>query len=181
MILALIVIVTVLASLTALLMAMPRVYFAMARDGLFFRSAATLHPRFRTPARAILIQAGLASLLAALGTFEQILAYFTIPTVLFVGLSVAAVFVLNHAARCHGETAIVPWHPLPPLLFLVPNSILLGLMALNQPGQAGVGLAVVALGIPVYHGLFSERSSLQADGALPGPGENLSPSTIGES
>ena len=70
-VLSLIVIVTVLGSLAAVLMAMPRVYFAMARDGLFFPSVAAIHPRFQTPARAILIQAVLASLLAVTGTFER--------------------------------------------------------------------------------------------------------------
>ncbi len=80
-------------------MAMPRVYFAMARDGLFFPAAAVLHSRYRTPARAIVIQAGLASLLSVLGTFDEILAYFIVPTVFFVGLTVAAVFVLRRSAQ----------------------------------------------------------------------------------
>src|SRR5208337_3754260 len=71
-VLPLIVVVTVLGSLAALLMAMPRVYFAMARDGLFFPAAAALHSRYHTPARAIAIQAMLASLLAVLGTFDEI-------------------------------------------------------------------------------------------------------------
>src|SRR3954454_9241207 len=118
----LIVIVTVLGSLAALLMAMPRVYFAMARDRLFFPSVAVLHPRYGTPARAIAIQAALASVLAVVGTFEQILAYFVIPTVVFVGLTVAAVFVLRR--RAGAEPLLIPWHPLPPLLFLVSTAMI---------------------------------------------------------
>ena len=111
MVLSLIVVVTVLGSLAALLMAMPRVYFAMARDGLFFPAAAALHSRYHTPARAIAIQGVLASLLAVLGTFDEILAYFTVPTVVFVGLTVAAVFVLGRGARTSEEPVPVPWHP----------------------------------------------------------------------
>jgi APA family basic amino acid/polyamine antiporter len=149
-----IVIVTVLGSLTALLMAMPRVYFAMARDGLFFPSVAAIHPRSKTPARAITIQAVLASFLTLLGTFDEILAYFVIPTVIFVALTVAAVFVLRRRSDV-SEPLSVPWHPVPPLLFLIPTTALLVLMALDKPGQSAIGLGVVLLGLPVYQLVFT--------------------------
>src|ERR1700724_863771 len=67
-----IVIVAVLGSLAAVVMSAPRVYFAMARDGLFIPAAASIHPRFGTPARAIIIQAALASVLVLVGTFSTI-------------------------------------------------------------------------------------------------------------
>ena len=99
----LIVIVSVAGSLAAVLMAFPRVYYAMAQDGLFFASIAAVDPRWGTPARSIAIQAALASLLALSGTFDQILDYFMVPTMVFVALTVGAVFVLRrafgHAAR----------------------------------------------------------------------------------
>src|SRR4029077_14681552 len=79
-----IVIVAVLGSMLALLMALPRVYYAMARDGVFLQAVAVVHPRFGTPARAIVLQAAFASLLVLLGTFTEILAYFVFVTVLFV-------------------------------------------------------------------------------------------------
>ena len=84
-----------LGSLGAMLMLAPRVYFAMARDGLFPAAAAAIHPRFGTPARAIATQAVLASVLVALGTFDSIVAYFVFVTVAFIALTVAAVFVLR--------------------------------------------------------------------------------------
>jgi APA family basic amino acid/polyamine antiporter len=149
----LIVIVTVLGSLTALLMAMPRVYFAMARDGLFFPAAAALHPRYQTPARAIAIQAVLGSALALLGTFDQILAFFVIPTVIFVALTVAAIFVLRRSRAEEGPLS-VPWHPIPPLLFLLPTAALLALMAMDKPIQSAIGLGVVLLGLPAYQLAF---------------------------
>ena len=155
-VLSLIVIIAVLGSLAALLMAMPRVYFAMARDGLFFPAAATLHTHYQTPARAIVIQASLASLLAVLGTFDEILAYFMVPTVLFVWLTVMAVFVLGQPARNRGEPLSVPWYPISPLLFLVPTTVLLALLAVSNPGHAGIGLGVVLLGVPVYHFVFTK-------------------------
>src|SRR5436190_10875543 len=93
-----IVIVAVLGSLLGLLMALPRVYYAMARDGVFFEAVGAVHPRFATPARAIAIQAGIASLYVALGSFNQIVAYFVFVTVLFVGLTVAGLFRIRRRA-----------------------------------------------------------------------------------
>ena len=92
-----IVIVSVAGSLAAVLMAFPRVYYAMARDGLFFASAAAFDPCRSTPALSIAIQAGLASVLAISGTFDQILDYFMVPTMAFVALTVGAVFVLRRS------------------------------------------------------------------------------------
>ena len=172
---SLIVTVTVLGSLAALLMAMPRVYFAMARDGLFFPGVAALNARYRTPARAIVIQAALASILAVVGTFDEILAYFIVPTVLFVGLTVAAVFVLGRRARNTEAPVAVPWFPLPPLLFLVPTSALVALLAMSRPKHAGVGLAVVLLGLPVYHLVFTRLVPRAAAGNLSSPDVSAPP------
>ena len=76
-----------------------RVYYAMARDGLFFPSIAAVDPRRGTPTRSIAIQAALASVLALTGTFDQILDYFMVPTLAFLALTVAAVFVLRRRHR----------------------------------------------------------------------------------
>ena len=94
-IMAALVVLCVLACITALLMLSPRVYYAMARDGLFFEAVAKTHPTFGTPARAIAIQAILASILVALGTFNQIVAYFVFVAVAFLGLTVAGLFRLQ--------------------------------------------------------------------------------------
>ena len=141
-----IVVACVLGSLGAMLMLAPRVYFAMARDGLFPAAAAAVHPRFGTPARAIGAQAALASLLVLLGTFDSIVAYFIFITVAFIALTVAAVFVLG---RRDGWR--VPGHPWPATIFLCMVGGLLVLLAVNNPLQAILGVGVVALGVPVYH------------------------------
>jgi len=145
-IVALIVIVCVLGSLGALQMMAPRTYVAMAEDGLFPAGAAALHPRWGTPARAIATQAGLASILVALGTFDTIVAYFVFITVVFIGATVAGVFVL----RRHDPTFEVPGYPWTPAAFLAMVAALLVLLAVNNPLQALLGLVVVAAALPVY-------------------------------
>ena len=150
-----VVIVAVLGSLLALLMALPRVYYAMARDGVFFKSVAELHPRFGTPTRAVAIQATLACLLVLLGTFQQILSYFIFVTVAFLALTVVGLMVLR---RREGAAAYhTPGYPLTPSLFLVLVAVLLVLLAGHNPLQAALGVAIVALGAPVYLILFRGR------------------------
>jgi len=152
-VLAAVVIVAVLGSLLALLMALPRVYYAMARDGVFFKRVAALHPRFGTPAYAIAIQATLASVLVLLGTFNQIVAYFIFVTVLFVGMSVAALFVLRRR-QATSASYRTPGYPVTPLLFLLLVVVLLALLAGKAPVEAALGVGIVALGAPVYYFVF---------------------------
>ena len=143
---ACVVVACVLGSLAAMLMLAPRVYFAMARDGLFPAAAAVIHPRFGTPARAIGAQALLSSVLVVLGTFDSIVAYFIFVTVAFIALTVAATFVL----RRRDPTLRPPGHPWPAAIFLCMVAGLLVLLAVNNPVQALLGVGVVALGLPVY-------------------------------
>ena len=160
---ALIVIIAVLGSLLALLMALPRVYYAMANDGVFFKSVAAVQPRFGTPARAIAIQAGLASLLVATGTFGQIIAYFVFVTVLFVGLTVAGLFKIRR--QLPAATYRTWGSPVTPVLFLVLVAVLLVLLAGHNPLQAALGVAIVALGAPVYWLVFRRASTLEPVGS----------------
>jgi APA family basic amino acid/polyamine antiporter len=158
---AAIVVVSVLGSLSGLLMAAPRVYLAMSRDGLFLPSIARLHPRFGTPAVAIALQAALASLLAASGTFEEILAYFVFPTVAFLALTVASVYRLRGGPSMPRPAG----YPFTPLAFLVPTAGLLVMLALGDPFRTLLGLGVVALGIPAYALAFGRRGSRAASPA----------------
>jgi APA family basic amino acid/polyamine antiporter len=118
----------------------------MAQDGLFPAEAAAVHPRFRTPARAIALQATLASVLVAVGTFDSIVAYFVFITVAFIALTAGSVFVLHR----RDPAFRVPGFPWTPLVFLTMVAGLLVLLALNNPLQAGLGIAIVAAGLPAY-------------------------------
>ncbi|HET7216117.1 MAG TPA: amino acid permease [Terriglobia bacterium] len=148
-VMAALVVLCVAGSMAALLMLSPRVYYAMSRDGLFFHAVAEVHPRFGTPARAIAIQAMLASLLVVLGTFNEIVAFFVFVAVVFLGLTVAGVFWLRLKP---GEDNLltVPGYPYTPLAFLALVVLLLVLLAGHNPLQSFLGVAVVSLGIPAF-------------------------------
>jgi APA family basic amino acid/polyamine antiporter len=154
---AAVVVISVLSSLAGFMMAAPRVYFAMAQDGVFPRSVAEVHPRFGTPARAIVVQAALAIALVLLGSFSQIVAYFLFATVLFIGLTVAALFVARRTPVEPG-TYRTPGYPVTPVLFLLLTAVLLFLLAARNPLQAGLGMAAVALGWPVYRFAFARKA-----------------------
>lgn len=150
---SIIVIVAVLGSLTAVVMSAPRVYVAMARDGLFIPALATIHPRFETPARATALQAVLASLLVLLGNFNQIVSYFVFVVVIFIALTVAGLFVLRRKERVRPEY-LAPGYPVTPIIFLALIAVLLVLLGSNNPRQSLLGVGVVALSLPACYFLF---------------------------
>jgi APA family basic amino acid/polyamine antiporter len=131
-------------------MSAPRVYYAMARDGVFLKSVARVHPRFGTPARAIAIQGFIAAVLAALGTFEQIISYFFFVTVLFLGLTVAGLFVIRRKPQQMESIILTAGYPFTPVAFLALIGIMLVLLATRHPREAALGCAVVLAGWPVY-------------------------------
>jgi basic amino acid/polyamine antiporter, APA family len=151
-----IVVIAVAGSLAAILMAAPRVYYAMARDGLFFHQVATIDPRRGAPTRAIAIQATLASALALSGSFDQILSYFMVPTLVFLALAVAAIFVIN--VRTPGDPSVAtPGYPISPLLYLIPVLAVIVLRVLRDPVHSSIGLFVVVIGVPVSGWVLSQR------------------------
>ncbi|HEY7783114.1 MAG TPA: amino acid permease [Pyrinomonadaceae bacterium] len=155
---SLVVVVSILGSLVALVMAAPRVYYAMARDGLFISSAAAIHPRFETPARAISLQAILASILVTIGTFNEIVAYFIFVVLVFLVFTVAALFIFRRRGTA-GVGYLTPGYPFTPIVFIVLILMLLVLLGMDNPSRAFLGVAVVALGLPVYFFLFRLRKA----------------------
>jgi APA family basic amino acid/polyamine antiporter len=127
------------------------IYFAMAKDGVFFRSAAQLHPRFQVPGNALLMQAAWTSVLILSGTFAQLLTYTTIVIVAFSALTVVALFVLRRRRpelpRPYQAWGY-PWLP----GFYVAASAGIVLNALwERPGECLWGVLLCAAGVPVYY------------------------------
>ena len=158
MIFAAIVVVCVLSSLAAFIMFAPRVYYAMAKDGLFVKAMARTHPRFGTPANAILLQGSIATILVLIGTFQQIIAYFIFVAVVFLALAGAGLFTARIRDQGVAPVFLTPAYPLPAVVFLVLMSALLVLLVLHSPREALLGTAVVTAGLPVYT-LFQRKAA----------------------
>ncbi|HET9212536.1 MAG TPA: amino acid permease [Thermoanaerobaculia bacterium] len=145
------VLVAVLSGLTALTLSAPRVYYAMARDGVFFPLFGRLHPRFGTPVWAILLQTGIALLLLGWGAFGRLLSYFIFSAVLFLGISVAALFRLERPMERW-------WYPAAPLLYLAGSLAIAALILVQDPWPALLGVAIVLSG-ELLRRLFLPRSN----------------------
>jgi len=151
-----VVIVSLVGTLFAYMMVSPRVYFAMARDGLFFESFGRLHPTFGTPHRATYIQMLIAGLLVLTGTFEQIVSYFFFVVVVFIALSIAGLFKI-HKSEFDGYRT--PVFPVLPIFFLGLTAVVLFFVAMQRPMNALAGVLVVLAGAPVYYFFFRRVSS----------------------
>ena len=144
------VIVSVFGSLNGSILVGPRVYFAMAKDGLFFQKVAHVHPRFRTPGFSILIQAVWASLLTLLGTFEQILTFAMFIAIAFWIAATAAVFTLRKK-RPDLPRPYKTWgYPVVPAIFIIASTGILLNTLIEKPVEALAGILLTALGIPAY-------------------------------
>jgi APA family basic amino acid/polyamine antiporter len=134
----------------------PRVYWAMAERGLFFRGVAELHPRWKTPVRAILLQTGLAAVLVlAWGTFDKLVSYVVFVDWIFFGLAGAAVIVLRVRAPRAERTYRVPGYPVVPIAFVATSLWFVASTLRGQPVQAIAGAVLLAAGVPAY--LFYKR------------------------
>ena len=158
-ILAVVAIISLAAGLNAWTFAGPRIYYAMARDGVFFPAAAQVHPKFKTPHTSIIAQALWTSILILTGSLDALANYVGFAIILFAGIAVAAVFVL----RAREPNAPRPYktlgYPIAPAIFVL-TSLAIVLNALyRDPRQFGLGLLVIASGIPLYLWLTRRRGA----------------------
>jgi APA family basic amino acid/polyamine antiporter len=129
----------------------PRVYFAMAQDGLFFRSVAFVSKRTQVPVVAIALQGALAIVIALSGRYEQILNYVISSDFIFFGLTAAALFVFRRR-QCADESTgyLVPGHPWTTGLFVTASALIVAGTVYSHPQESLVGWLIMASGIPVY-------------------------------
>ena len=156
-VLAIVAIISLAAGINAWTFAGPRIYYAMARDGVFFPAAAKVHPKFKTPHTSIIAQALWTSILILTGSLDALANYVGFAIILFAGIAVAAVFVL----RAREPNAPRPYktlgYPVAPAIFVL-TSLAIVLNALyRDPRQFGLGLLVIASGIPLYLWLTRRR------------------------
>jgi basic amino acid/polyamine antiporter, APA family len=138
-----------------------RVYYAMSRDGLFFKSVGKLHPRYKTPIAGLLVQAAWASLLCVSGTYSQLLDYIIFAVLVFYSLTIAGLFVLRRKRPDAPRPYKALGYPMLPALYIgMAASICIVLLA-YKPQYTWPGLILVLLGIPVYFFWSSGKKQLQ--------------------
>jgi len=144
-------IVSLAASMSAMMIAGPRVYFAMARDGLFATTAGEIHPKFRAPAHAVVAQAIWSGVLVLSGTLSQLVNYTGFAVVLFSAVAVSAVFVLRHRQPDEVRPFRAWGYPWAPATFVIASAAMLGSILLDTPLKSSIwGLAIIAAGLPIY-------------------------------
>ena len=122
----------------------------MARDGLFFKRAATIHPRYRTPATSIIAQAVWSSLLVLSAGADTLVKYTGFAIVLFSGVAVVSLFVLR-SKQPDAERPFRAWgYPVAPAIYAVASALILINALVTDASTTGRGALIIALGIPVY-------------------------------
>lgn len=142
--------ISIFGSINGSILAGPRVYYAMARDKLFFRKVSQVHPRFRTPGFAILIQAIWASILALIGTFEQMFTFAMFIAIIFWIAATASVFTLRKKFPDLPRPYKTWGYPVVPIIFILTSFAILLNTLIQKPVESLAGLGFTALGIPVY-------------------------------
>jgi APA family basic amino acid/polyamine antiporter len=145
--------ISTLGFLSQSILTAPRVYYAMACDGVFFKAVGRLNRRTRVPVVAIVLQGVWAAVVALTGKYEQILNYVVTIDVLFFGLTAASLFVFRARPRSDREGPIVrvPWHPVTTGLFVLACWSIALTTLVRLPKNAGIGLAILGIGAVIYY------------------------------
>jgi len=128
-----------------------RVYYAMARDNLFFAKAGELHPVYRTPTRALIVQAVWTCLLALSGTYGDLLNYIIFAAVLFYMVTVIGLLILRVKRPDQPRPVRAPGYPWLPVLYILATGFICVDLLIKKPVYTWPGLIIVALGVPVYY------------------------------
>jgi APA family basic amino acid/polyamine antiporter len=149
-IIALVILVSIFSATNTNVLTAPRVYYSMASDGLFFKKLAEVHPRFGTPAIAIVVSSAWAAVMAASNTFEQLFTYVIFIGWIFYALGAASIFVYRKRDPETARQYKVPGYPWTPAVFILAAGGLVLNTIVAQPRNAAYGLAIAAVGVPVY-------------------------------
>ena len=157
-IMGLVSIISLAAGISAMTIAGPRVYYAMARDGLFFKAAGEVHPRYKTPTAAIIAQAAWASLLVLSGSADALTRYTGFAVVLFAGIAVGAVFVLRSREPNAPRPFKALGYPVAPAVFSVASLLIVVNAMVTDPGPSLAGVVIISAGIPIYWWMTRNRA-----------------------
>jgi APA family basic amino acid/polyamine antiporter len=142
--------VSILGALNAVTMIGPRIYYAMAQDGLFFNRLTRVHPTFGTPTSAIILQGAWACLLIVTGTFGTLFTYVSVIITLFSALTVGSVIVLRWKRPGLKRPYKLWGYPVVPILFILAHLWIVWGSVVEKPHESLIGVFIVGLGIPAY-------------------------------
>jgi len=143
-----------LSCVSAMVITGPRVYFAMAEDGCFFRSAAWIHPRWRTPVLAIIYQSVATVIMILTGRFESLIYYIGFALIFFAALAVAGLVRLRYRTGWRKLTVVNWCYPLIPVVFIAASLWMLCYTAALRPKESALGLLTILLGAGLYFWKF---------------------------
>jgi APA family basic amino acid/polyamine antiporter len=149
-ILGIVSLVSLAASISAMTIAGPRVYYAMARDGVFLPAAAEIHPRYQTPAKSIIAQSVWSVVLVLSGSADALGRYTGFAVVLFAGVAVLALFVLRAREPNTPRAFKALGYPIVPGIFAVASVLIVVNAIVRDPRTSGAGLLIMGAGIPLY-------------------------------
>jgi APA family basic amino acid/polyamine antiporter len=156
---ALFVLTSILGTLNATILTTPRIAYAMALDGLFFRGVDQVHARHRTPVMAIVVLAGASLLLVvALRNFPSVLDYTTFAILLATIGDTAALYALRRKAPDRPRPYRAWGYPVVPALYIAANVVIAGIMLVERTRECAIGLATLAIGLPFYWWFTRRRS-----------------------
>jgi APA family basic amino acid/polyamine antiporter len=144
------VMISTFGTVNATSMTTARVYFAMAKDRMFFRQMGEVHPKYRTPARSLVVQAVWASLLTLTGTYDQIFTYVIFAAWIFYALGAAGIFIMRHKFPSANPAYRVPGYPVVPILFVAVATWFVINTLVKQSSDSLVGLLLLLAGLPFY-------------------------------
>ena len=148
---ALLIIVSSLGFLTVVIMTGPRLYYAMAADGLLFDRVGRLHPKYQTPVFALWLQAAVSLTLMTTNTYDQLLSYVVFADWLFFGLTAGALLIVRHRdPRPDGDIASVPGHPVTTLMFVAVAAGVVLNSFVAYPAQSLIGSAILLFATGIF-------------------------------
>ncbi len=136
------------SSLSAFIIIGPRVYYSMAKDGLFFKAVSKIHDKYKVPSTSILLQAGIAIVLVLSGTFEQVLTYMGFALGIFPIMAVSGIFILR---KKNPGALRLPGFPVAQMIYIATGLLILGLSYLERPLESSIAAITVIAGIPAYY------------------------------
>ncbi|SVE31619.1 uncharacterized protein METZ01_LOCUS484473 [marine metagenome] len=150
-IVTIIILISLIGANNGFILTSARINYAMARDNRFFKQAAIIHPKFQSPANALIIQCIWACILTFSGTFNQLITYIIFASWIFYGMSAGAVIILRKKKPDMERPYQIPFYPWIPIIFILFAIFLTVNTILEAPRDAAIGTGLILAGLPLYY------------------------------